>query len=140
MYVSYTALYKLWLSCGSTACLYHIPALDREEWSISGPDHFTSGRKHKRNRVGPRPSHDSNYVGNQIPIQVLQPTPYLLHSTYKYTHAQCKQKDIQVRNHTLLESCHKRPLYYTLYSSVHEYYTINCNHVITLLRTIILYR
>jgi len=48
MYVSYTAHYKPWLSCGSTACLYQIPALDREEWSISDPDHFTSGRKHKR--------------------------------------------------------------------------------------------
>jgi len=48
MYDSYIAHYKPWLSCGSTACLYQIPALDREEWSISGPDHFTSGRKHKR--------------------------------------------------------------------------------------------
>jgi hypothetical protein len=38
-----------------------------------------------------------------------------------------------------VESCHKRPLCYTLYSSVHECYTINCDHINTLLRTNILY-
>lgn len=140
MYVSYTAHYKPWLSCGSTACLYQIPALNREKWSIAGLDHFIpQGESIKVNRVGPRPSQDSNYIGNKTSIQVLQPTAYLLHSTYKYTHAQWKQKDIQVRNHTPMESCHKRPLCYTLYSSVYECYTINCDHFITLLRTIILY-
>jgi hypothetical protein len=89
MYVSYTAHYKCWLSCGNTACLYQIPALDREEWSKGGPDHFIpQGESIKVNRVGPRPSQDSIYVGNKNSIQVLQPTAYLLHSTYKYTHAQ----------------------------------------------------